>query len=1027
MESNICKVGGEIINKEKKYCITASGQIYKTSDGKTDGTCTFQFGNKNFDEGLKAIVMGTTADTLVAFNEEDNGLTVVDNSLVLYDCAYGKCIRTYGVVIINNVAYESKPSSSGRYTTTEACSTGDDVGKIIYTDPSSFKICTVDEITFSGSDPTLSKVDHVNIEDGKYIFIKPEAGYSTPHQFFGKQYINSAMVKTTAKSATLSMHSPELPVCDSSCKVNSNSIDEGNSCIDANGAIYVKGSGSTCTKVYGKEGGAGVKIFQHVVDFNAFKEVTTTLEALDMTDIKDEMPIFLIYECSTSSCRQTSGFVRYKLKENDAPVEYMVCKTQRDTDLYVGYTESGVINAKFILDTTTAANADCNVNKAKTGTYRTTSFNGDGIATFDMCFIPMIEGTDTGKERYVSLTLNKNEELQFFYTNGETPFPDTKKGDNVLVKIYGQYAILASEASIGYTINSASVYKASEDQSKDGLIYCTDTTLDKCTVKPIVSGYYLNAGPDKATKPIIACNGTTCNTIAVTADECSKVAAGGMIKDSSNKYKICLSTTDSIELKVDSSEQATYAYKSLTVATANDFPGAEVGPANIKVLPDGSALLLKKLELPECNGNINSQAKCYTSAPATESYCYHIKSGSIYKSLGDTCTETFGKSKIEEGVKVFDADTATLVTSLPNSLTEGTRYVLYDCGYGRCVQTYGYVKIGTQSNTRIYEVRSYDLVDVTEQLTKTECKTLADVGNLLFTKYSASRKRAATNEKLEICTASTVTLSSASPSISVAATTVANGQFYNIKNWNSVNGSGTFAGETFGDEEAVVSSSNSGNILALYQSGYQLPNCEQTIDDNEFCIKDDKKIYKDAEKTETYGKDGGSGVKIFLRKGQNSYEEVDMINTAEDNPQFVIYDCSTSSCVQTDGIVKFKKTSSDTAFKFTKCSAKIGCQVLTPDSSSSTCNEAKASLTTYKYTDYDSTVPASTGTLELCLGVKINGVTSYKPVTLTVTQSTTELLFTFVNGDEVFLGVEAGENVLVKVASEAITQTNGIY
>lgn len=69
-------------------------------------------------------------------------------------------------------------------------------------------------------------------------------------------------------------------------------------------------------------------------------------------------------------------------------------------------------------------------------------------------------------------------------------------------------------------------------------------------------------------------------------------------------------------------------YKSISISSKNDFPGAEVGSASIKVGSDGVAILLEDTALPSCT-SIASNNACFTDA-VNEQYCINTDN-KIYK------------------------------------------------------------------------------------------------------------------------------------------------------------------------------------------------------------------------------------------------------------------------------------------------------------------------------------------------------------------------------------------------------------
>lgn len=204
---------------------------------------------------------------------------------------------------------------------------------------------------------------------------------------------------------------------------------------------------ATCTVFYGASGTdaspTGIKIFQKGSDFNKYTE--PDLGSVD-ANTEELVPFFVIYDCSTTGCTQTSGFVKYKLRTDSTTSKFVNCYTQKDID--TSNVESDIpsvigcipLNKDETLGKSGAM--DCkaaNVAKATSGTCK---FN-DATGEFNMCIVAKIgAGTAPSDYEFKEISVTAGEEGQFFFTNGDTPFPNTVKNGNVFAKINENAVVL---------------------------------------------------------------------------------------------------------------------------------------------------------------------------------------------------------------------------------------------------------------------------------------------------------------------------------------------------------------------------------------------------------------------------------------------------------------------------------------------------------------------------------------------------------------------------------------------------------
>lgn len=445
-----------------KYCIADAGsgkyRIFLSSNN--NGACAVAYGDKEMDEGILAFDIKDPLNPVLA----DLSTTLTNPYLVLYDCAYGECRQTYGYVENNGKIYQVSPSGTvditnyARSEEAALCESNSDVGKVRYTPASGrkraaarFEVCimkSIDMDATTGLGTIVPEWKEISSTSKDYYIIKPDASpYSG--KFAGDlSYYNIGLLKTQPHLVAKSMLSPQLPVCTdtTNCKLGNGSvIGTGEFCIDSSSeTIYKKGL--TCEKVYGKDGTAtaatGIKIFQKTGNYN--KYIEPDLSGVTVND-NEIQPFFVIYDCSSELCSQTSGFIKYKIDGEDEQ-KFINCYTQTDIKTDDNPEEiSSVIGCIPLLQdgkstpSCTGPDNDITANDFIRATYG--MYNYDSVEDiFNMCS-NIKEPTPNYKTQYISMKIG--ETGQFLFVNGYTPFPNTKTDGNVFVKIGTNYATLA--------------------------------------------------------------------------------------------------------------------------------------------------------------------------------------------------------------------------------------------------------------------------------------------------------------------------------------------------------------------------------------------------------------------------------------------------------------------------------------------------------------------------------------------------------------------------------------------------------
>jgi len=286
--------------------------------------------------------------------------------------------------------------------------------------------------------------------------------------------------------------------------------------------------------------------------------------------------------------------------------------------------------------------------------------NGSGICFGTTNFA--IEWEADGNEKYVA-----------FEAADYNPFYGLVKNEiaflhlNKISQTASSILVTESTEAItsGYHRNAAV-----NDSLTKALIQCKESETENgsiiCTSLDAFNGYYLNSGSDTTTNQILTCIGSgdnpRCAATPVLTESCG--AAGAIIKKGDN-VSLCLikdaSSTD--QIIITNVENGNSSYKTLEIASANDFPGTTAGENSgetkknpIKIRPDGSVILLEDTSLPKCkteniptNGN-SSTNLCFDNAGNNE-HC--ISDNKIYESVINedktkSCTEVS-----EAGIKYF--------------------------------------------------------------------------------------------------------------------------------------------------------------------------------------------------------------------------------------------------------------------------------------------------------------------------------------------------------------------------------------
>jgi len=449
------------------FCIGKEDKkIYKGEGGK----CKLTYGNNISDEGIVIFNIESYANnTLVDISSTEEVIT--EPSFALYDCAYGECYQTYGYTRYNKkIYYHSTSTGTIEATSITKCDEST-VGKIKY-DDESIQICVLKNVDISSEGKTNLVYTFVDAQDYSYYHVVSDniLDYSN-----SKKYIE--LIKTNPNIIAYAQINPQLPKCDSQCKldITGEVINEGESCINKE-TIYQYNS-NICKKLEDN----GVKVFQKNKNFNSYIDVTDTLDTLSIAT-NELTPTFVVYDCNSSKCTQSSGYIKYKLSQNsnrkkrqsNADYNFVNCYKHKNTDNSHAFPFVGCI--PFNKDN--SKNKACTSTKAKYNTYIYDDSDSD-IATLQICFSPKIEEQ---KYKYITIDMNKNSDGIFMFTNYDTQFPNTLKDNQILVKVNKNWVVKTNEIKAGTYKNSGRSYTDIDDE----IITCKDSNISNCeiTIQP---------------------------------------------------------------------------------------------------------------------------------------------------------------------------------------------------------------------------------------------------------------------------------------------------------------------------------------------------------------------------------------------------------------------------------------------------------------------------------------------------------------------------------------------------------------
>lgn len=246
-----------------------------------------------------------------------------------------------------------------------------------------------------------------------------------------------------------------MPTCTSyantgACKVGTADLSGEQACI-YNAKIYMTVS-SKCAVIYGEENkSTGIMVFQKTgtTSFTDYREVTSTLNSITL-NAKEYNPFFAVYDCTTSGCIQTAGFVRYKTESTPATdalhsgYEFVTCYTKNN--LLTNVIGCVKINEDHTPLYSNDANWKCNQAKGTSiSTYRYKETASGGI--FHSCSAPKI-GESPYDFKYISINTRKGLDDYFFFENGSTFFPDTDSNTKVFLIVNEYSAVLNKRKSL---------------------------------------------------------------------------------------------------------------------------------------------------------------------------------------------------------------------------------------------------------------------------------------------------------------------------------------------------------------------------------------------------------------------------------------------------------------------------------------------------------------------------------------------------------------------------------------------------
>ncbi|MBE6494088.1 MAG: hypothetical protein E7Z84_05730 [Methanosphaera stadtmanae] len=230
-----------------------------------------------------------------------------------------------------------------------------------------------------------------------------------------------------------------LPTCDTSCQFEGTNtkIANGAVCITDTNVIYSY-KDNKCSIIE-----SGIRVFQKMADLNTYNDVTDSLDSITLSSSEID-PLFILYECSSTSCVQTSGYIKYKLSSAGSKYEFMKCIVPSSTDGDDDDFSSLVGCSKLIGDSSAST---CDATRVTHSSYYYDETTDPDSPIFYLCMNVKVDNTNT--YRYIPFIFSEEEQIKWFsFQNGESTFPNTVVDGDVVVKIMSHSITVASSKNI---------------------------------------------------------------------------------------------------------------------------------------------------------------------------------------------------------------------------------------------------------------------------------------------------------------------------------------------------------------------------------------------------------------------------------------------------------------------------------------------------------------------------------------------------------------------------------------------------
>ncbi|OUM61727.1 hypothetical protein PIROE2DRAFT_62316 [Piromyces sp. E2] len=743
---------------------------------------------------------------------------------------------------------------------------------------------------------------------------------------------NQSFIKVKPNIVGLSQYSLTLPICssvnnNSSCKTGINEKVE--TCIDSKGRIYKNRFGK-CFLYYGYTNNKkGIMIFQKGSNPNNFFDVTKNMNNI-VYNTYEIQPFFVIYECFNNKCLQTSGLIRYTIKNS----------IKKNPDEFVG---CFIKNSNGCQKIEYASSDECSGTQSHPNEGKIL-FNpalSSTIGELQICMDTEGKAIGDKKLRFVKIITNYITENYFAMIIGQTSiFPDTVPTQKVFMKVTYN-AIIISQ---GFRLH----------QMRDNKIYI----LDIMTTKP---GYYWGSN-----NAVINCNKSIqqyCEPITISNPNCGIV--GTLTKDSNNNYKYCIQSQKNIDLPDDTPHyypiilNQSYSYATyvtnIPITTSNGLLNVtrtsitQVTEKEIYINSNYENVSIEEFE--RCDSSIkkyqcNSNGYCYISSCCNVEIDDNCESDYyIYDQKLFNCIETPDPEKINYscskptikdnyiGIKVFkknkNNDILYKINRFEKLIDEDIPYILlYDCAKAKCIPTSGYIRYNNNNSLAKCTINQCEKIEnpylstceeyavsSNDECGPTHNNTICNNGNCCDSNGKCGTETTFCNieclSEFGKCRINNTLYNT----YNIIQTRIEQSKFQ-FCNRNHVFNDIEDNGENFYIiEDGLSFAKTEKNIIALTQNSLNLPNCYST-NYNSACLSNvntyvktcisNNIIYTNNEENkcvDTYGIRGGTGIKIF-QKGTTSFEFTDVTNnlknlksiTNELNPFFLIYNCTSSEC-----------------------------------------------------------------------------------------------------------------------------------